>query len=104
MPTRHQLLLAERQPLAGRDPQLQLDEVHAIDELGHRMLHLKAGIHLQKEELAGVRGRDELDGARVLVTADTGQGDRRLAQTGPEPLRDGRRRCLLHYLLMAALQ
>ena len=37
--------LRERQLLAGRDPELGLDDVDAGDELRHRMLHLQPRVH-----------------------------------------------------------
>ena len=40
------------QRLARGDPQLLLDEVDAVDELGHRVLDLQPRVHLQEEELA----------------------------------------------------
>jgi hypothetical protein len=43
----------ERGRQAGRDPQLLLDQVDAVDQLGDRVLDLQAGVHLQEEELAG---------------------------------------------------
>ena len=52
---------------AGRDPQLLLDQVDAVDELGDRVLDLQPGVHLQEEELAGGRVEQALDGARVAV-------------------------------------
>ena len=41
----------ERQPLAGGDPELPLDQVEAVDELGDRVLDLEPGVHLHEEEL-----------------------------------------------------
>ena len=63
------LLLAARQRLTARHADLPLDEVQARDHLGHRMLHLKAGIHLQEVELLGLAlpSDDELHGARTDV-------------------------------------
>ena len=58
------VLLRERERLARGDAQLLLDEVDAGDELGHRVLDLQAGVHLDEEELVG-RGirHQELDRA-----------------------------------------
>ena len=42
----------ERERLARRDAQLLLDEVDAVDELGHRMLDLQPRVHLEEEEVA----------------------------------------------------
>ena len=57
------LVLRHRQGLAGRHADLPLDEVDAGDRLGHRVLDLQAGVHLEEEELAILI--DELDGAGV---------------------------------------
>ena len=78
-----QLGLDEREPLARRDPKLLLDEIDPVDELGHRMLHLQARVHLQEVELAGVCGRDELDRAGALVARGPRQRHGRL----PHPRR-----------------
>jgi hypothetical protein len=68
MPARGQLVLAPRKRLPGRDAQLELDEVDAVDRLGDRVLDLEACVHLHEEELVGpVRGHDELDRAQVGV-------------------------------------
>ena len=56
-PVRRDVVLRERQRLAGGDAQLQLDEVEAGDQLGDRVLDLQAGVHLQEEELVGPVGR-----------------------------------------------
>jgi hypothetical protein len=45
-----QILLGEGQLFAGRDPELQLDEVEPRDRLGDRMLDLQPGVHLHEEE------------------------------------------------------
>ena len=44
--------LAERERPAQRNQDLLLDQVDPGDLLGHGMLHLDAGIHLQEVELA----------------------------------------------------
>ena len=46
--------LAERQALASGDGDLQRDEVDARDRLGHRMLDLEPGVHLEEEGLLGL--------------------------------------------------
>ena len=45
------VLLRERQRLAGRDADAGLHDVHARDHLGHRVLHLHAGVHLEHVEV-----------------------------------------------------
>ena len=47
-------------------------------ELGHRMLDLQAGVHLEEEE-AAVLARDELDRAGRVVPDRLGERDRLLA-------------------------
>jgi hypothetical protein len=44
--------LRQRQRLAARHAQLPLDQVEPGDGLGHRVLHLQAGVHLHEEEVA----------------------------------------------------
>ena len=44
------LLLAERQRLARRDPELPFDEVEPGHRLRHRVLDLQARVHLHEEE------------------------------------------------------
>ena len=53
------------EPLARRDTQLPRDEVEPGDELGHPMLDLEAGVHLQ-EIVAAVRVEEELHRRRVV--------------------------------------
>ena len=48
------LLLGEGQRAAGGHRELQTDEVEAGDQLGHAVLDLQAGVHLQEVEAARV--------------------------------------------------
>ena len=69
------------EPAAGRDVELELDEVGAGDHLGDRVLDLEARVDLHEREapLAGLV--EELDGAGAAVarrlrasrTADVGE-------------------------------
>jgi hypothetical protein len=97
------LLLAQRQGLAGGDPELPLDQVQAGDRLRDRVLDLEAGVHLDEVEPA-VGGEQELDRAGTLV----GRGQRRLDGGAAERLAQARRqargRRLLDHLLVAALE
>src|SRR5207253_7431954 len=88
----------------GGDAQLLLDEINAVDQLGHRMLDLKARVHLQEEELARVGRGDELDRAGARVATRAREGDGRLAHARPQRLRYDGRGGLLDDLLVAALQ
>ncbi len=96
------LLLGERQGLAGGHPQLPGHQVLAGDQLGDRVLHLQAGVHFQKVELA-VRAEQELHGAGAHVIAGLGGVHRRLAHAPAQVLVDHRGGRFLHHLLMAAL-
>ena len=86
-------------PLALRDSDLLLDEIHAGNRFGDGMLDLDAAVQLQEEEIVPVE--HELRGARTAVVDRAREGDRRsghpLAQPGRE---DGR---LLQHLLVASL-
>ena len=105
VPVELDVVLGERQLLAGAHPQLPLDQVQPGDRLGDRMFHLQAGIHLHEEELVGpVGGDDELHSAGADVVDAAGG----VAGRGPDPrARLGvkqRRRRLLDDLLVAPLQ
>ena len=90
------VVLRDRQLLAGGDAHLQFDQVDAGDHLGDRVFDLQAGVHLHEEELVGtVGGDDELDGAGAGVVhaargvagrgADAGAGRRRPAAATAPP-------------------
>ena len=103
MPLGRQRGRVERRRQPGRDAQLLLDQVHAVHRLGDRVLDLQPGVHLQEEELAGGRVEQALDGAGVAVADGLTGADGGGAQPGPQLRRDGRRRGLLEYLLVAPL-
>ena len=97
------VLLAERQRLAGGDPDLLLDQVDAGDHLGDGVLDLDPGVDLDEVEV--VVGVDqELAGAGVDVAGGPGQPDGGFAQPGADLERQGRRGRFLDELLMAALE
>jgi hypothetical protein len=99
------VVLRERQRLAGCHPELLLDEVEAGDELGHGVLDLQAGVHLHEEELVGgVRADDELHRARAGVADRAGGVDGGASDAGAGRLVEQYRGCLLDHLLVAALQ
>src|SRR4051812_42245961 len=88
---------------AGSDPQLFLDQVDAVDQLGDRVLDLQPGIHLEEEEITGRRVQQALHCARVAI-ADRlaglhGGGQERFSLCRAD--RGGRR--LLDQLLVPAL-
>ncbi len=94
--------LAQRQFLARGDANHQLDQVHAGDALGHRMLHLQTGVHLQEVKTL-VFADHKFDRARALVFHRLRQLHRLLAHGLARGLRDERRRRFLNHLLMPAL-
>jgi hypothetical protein len=95
------VVLGERERVAGGDAQLLGHEVEAGDGLGDRVLDLEAGVHLEEEELAVLV--QELDGAGVHVAAGEGDLHRRLAHRLADLGRERRGRALLEQLLVAAL-
>ena len=105
VPVRRDELLAQRQFLARRHPQLQLDQVDAGDRFGHRMLHLQAGVDLEEVDRAdAARFVDEkLDRACAVVPDRLRESNRTVTDGRPRLGRDTRRRRLLDDLLVAAL-
>ena len=83
--------LVDVQRLAGGDPQLIGHQVAAGDRLGHRMLDLQPGVHLQEVEATRVV-EQELDRARALVADGGRHGQRGLAHAVAQRRIHGRRR------------
>ena len=96
------VVLGEGKFFACGHPQLQLDQVDAGDQLGHRVLHLEAGVHLQVEELTVLV--EELDRTGIDVIAARGHGYGGLAHRGDDLGVDPGGRGLLDQLLVAALR
>ena len=94
--------LLEAEPLAGGDPDHLLDQIEAGDQLGHRVLHLEPGVHLQEEEVARLVG-DELDRAGRVVVHGARERLGLLAHRRARRLVEQRARRFLDHLLMAAL-
>ena len=94
--------LRQRQLLAGRHADHQLDQVEAGDALRHRMLHLQARVHLQEVE-ALVLADHELHRAGALVLHGLGQLHRLLAHRLARRVGDEGRRSFLDHLLVAPL-
>src|SRR5256885_17082401 len=77
------LFRSEGELRAGGDAELLVHEIHARHHLGHRMLDLKARVHLEEIEVAlGVH--EELDGARVDVAGGAREPAGRLAHAPPQ--------------------
>ena len=96
------LALCQRQFFAERHAQLPLDEIDAGDQLGHGMLDLQAGVHLDEEHVPAVG--DEFDGAGAEIVDGTGSLARRLANSLALRGIERRRWCLFDHLLMPPLQ
>ena len=101
------LALLERQRLAGRDPELPFDQVEAGHRLGHWMLDLKAGVHLEEVEVAGPQSSRRVDDEFDRARADIARGQRSIGRgpghRGARLLGKAGRRAFLDHLLMAAL-
>ena len=91
----------ERQRGALGHRQLQRDQVQAGDQLGHRVLDLQPGVHLQ-ERGRPAGGDEELDRAGADVADGPGGRDRGLVQLAAEAGGQGGR-CLLDDLLVPPL-
>ena len=102
MALRRDLVLTQRQRFAECDPQLPLHEIETGDHLGDGMLDLQARVHFDEIKPAPVG--DELDGAGADIAGRLGGGPRRSRHLGASLGRDAERQCLLHHLLVAALQ
>ena len=96
------IVLGQRQRLARGDADHLFHEVHPGDELGHRVLHLQAGVHLEEVE-ALVLSDDELHRTGGIVVHRLCQRDRLRAHARPRLGIEQRRRRLLDDLLVAPL-
>ena len=102
------LVLAQRQRLAGGHAQLPFHEVQPGHHLSHRMLHLQAGVHFHEPDAVGAQAGagvgDELHGAGADVVHGLGGLDGGLGDSGAGGGVHARRGRLLDHLLVAALQ
>ena len=92
------------EPPAGGDVELKLDQVEPGRHLGHRVLHLKAGVHLHEREapLGGLV--EELHRRRAPVARLEHQATRGLLHLLLLLGRQGGAGRLLDHLLVAALE
>ncbi len=97
------LFLCERQRLARGAAQLPFHQVEPGDVLGHRMFHLKPGIHLQEIEFAAVVVEQEFHGAERVVADRAAEGEGVLVQGGALRGAQERGGRLLDHLLVIAL-
>ncbi len=91
-----------RQRAASGNLDLRPYKIDPGDHLGHRMLNLQPGIHLQKEE-AAIRPEDELDRACIAIARRLGDPHRCRTNLRAEGRRQVWRLRLLDDLLEAAL-
>ena len=89
--------------MALGDEDLGPHKVQAGDDFRHRVLHLDAGVHLDKEPLVAVEIVEELDRARVVVADLPGQSGGRIAEFLDDILGQSEGRGYLDDLLVAAL-
>ena len=82
------VLLAQRERLAGSDQHLRADQVEAGDELGDGVLDLDARVHLEEEPLA-VGRQQPLDRTGAPVANGPGRGDGDVADALPQLVVDG---------------
>ena len=95
-------ILGQGQGFTRRHIQLPGNQVQAGDHFGHRMLHLQAGVHLQKVKTA-IGGEQKFDGARAHIVDGLGRGHRRPAHCRAKRRVHRRRRRLFHHFLMPPL-
>ena len=95
------VVLAHRQLLARGDPHLLADDVDSGDHLGHAVLDLDPGVHLEEEVL--LADLEPLDGSGGAVADRRGGVDRDLADPLAHRGVDVRAGRLLDQLLVAAL-
>ena len=88
---------------AGGDVQLQLHEVEPGRQLGHRVLDLQPGVHLEEREALLGRLVQELDGPGVDVAGERGQAHGRGAQVAVLLRGEHDALRLLDHLLVAPL-
>ena len=96
------LVLRERKAAAGGNLELELHEIDTGHHLGDRMFHLKSGIGLEEVEVS-FAVQQELDRARVLITAGAGYRNRCVSHLSTELGIDSRRGRLFNKLLMPSL-
>lgn len=103
MPANRDVLLPERQRLAVRDVNLQMHQIEPGNEFGHRVLDLKAGIHLEKIKILLLID-EKLDGSGIRISGGLPDSNRDLAHPAAHIGIDNWRRRLFDHLLMPPLQ
>ena len=96
------VLLGEGQGQARGHPQLLLHQIHSGDQLGDRVLHLDAGVHLNEVELP-IRREHKFHRARSHIARGLGGGHGGRSHLGPQLGVQGPGGGFLHQLLAAAL-
>ncbi len=102
MAVQHDVLLADRQLFARRDPDHLRDDINIADHLRNRMFHLHPSIHLDEVELTVLE--EKLEGTCAAVVHPA----RGIGANPADPLAlrifQHRAGGLLQYLLVAALE
>ncbi len=96
------VLLRQRELLAGRDADHLFDQIDTGDQFSHGMLHLQPRVHLQEIE-ALVLARDKFDRSRGIVVHGFCKRDRLFAHLAAGRFVEQRRRRFLDHLLIAPL-
>jgi len=102
VPVKGDIFLFVFERLSGSDAELLFDQINPCNFLGHRVLNLNPGIHLDEVEVP-VLIHEELDGSGIPVVACFGCGDGRFSHFFPQLRGQEGRRCLFDHLLVTAL-
>src|SRR5208283_5249974 len=97
------IVLRKWQLLSRCNTNLQVNQIESSDQLRDRVLHLQAGVHLQKIEILLLID-EKFYGARVGVGRRLRHPNGDLAHPAPHIGIDDRRRRFLHHFLMTPLQ
>ncbi len=66
MPAHLNIVLDKRQRFTRRNADLPMDEIDSSNQLGHRMFHLQARVHLQEKEVPSLV-HEEFDRAGITI-------------------------------------
>jgi hypothetical protein len=103
VPAQRHGILGDPQRNAFGNRDLLGDEVHPGDRLGHWMLHLDAGVHLEEVERAALGTHEELHRPGAAVAQPAGVGDSGLVHARPQLLVETGSGGLLDQLLVSPL-
>ena len=108
MTSERDLLLGQRQLVAGGDLKLPGDEIKPGNFLRYRVLDLQPRVHFDEPEAIVAQSAasisDELDGTGADIADRARSFDRRSSHSGAQPLAHSGRRRFFDHLLVAPLQ